>query len=262
MSRHYPLSLFSTAFVLALSCAPAFAQDAEQTAPPEGWTGTGELGLAMARGNARSENLNAKLAFGMETTQWKHDVYLAALRAKGEVEGDFDGDGIEEERYELSANRYETGASSAYKFDDRNYAVGALRYENDDFSPYEYQATASAGYGHYFARNDRTTFSGEIGPGYRRGRDAETGQIESGVIGRGKLDLSHKLTDNTELFDTLLVEAGSDNTFAQNDLGVAVAMNEQFALKAGLQARYNSDVEPGTKKTDTLTTLNLVYNFD
>jgi putative salt-induced outer membrane protein len=57
------------------------------------------------------------------------------------------------------------------------------------------------------------------------------------------------------------VEAGSDNTFMQNDIGIAVAMNEKFALKAGLQARRNSDVEPGTKNTDTLTTINLVYKI-
>ncbi|MCW5580409.1 MAG: DUF481 domain-containing protein [Luteimonas sp.] len=249
--------------LLALACAPAFAQDETATPPPSGWTGTGELGFALARGNARSENLNAKLAFGKETQQWKHDWYAQALRAKGEVSGDFDGDGVSEERYELNANRYELGASSGYKFDPRNAIVGTLRYENDDFSPYEYQATASINYGRIFVDGERTRFSGEIGPGYRRARSLETGGIESDAIVRGKLDFAHKLTANTELFNVLLVESGSDNTFAQNDLGVAVAMNEAFALKAGLQARHNTDVDAaaGVKKTDTLTTLNLVYRF-
>lgn len=249
--------------LIAFSPMPLIAQDAEPTtAPPEGWHGTGEVGLALARGNARSENLNAKLAMGKEDDMWRHDFYLSLLRSKGEVTGDFDGDGVEEKRYELSANRLEAGAASAYKFDDRSYLVGALRYENDDFSPYEYQATASIGYGYYFVRNDRTTFSGEIGPGYRRGRNAETGEIENGFIVRGLLDLSHQLTDTTELFNTFLVESGSDNTFMQNDFGVAVAMSKAFALKAGLQARRNSDVQPGIKNTDTLTTLNLVYNIE
>jgi len=249
--------------LIALCPTTLIAQDAEPTAaPPEGWHGTGELGLALARGNARSENLNAKLAMGKESDVWRHDFYLSMLRAKGEVTGDFNGDGVPEERYALSANRLDAGASSAYKFDDRSYMVGALRYENDDFSPYDYQATAAVGYGYYFVKNDRTTFSGEIGPGYRRGRNAETGEIESGVIARGLLDLSHQLTDTTELFNTFLVESGSDNTFMRNDFGIAVAISDAFALKAGLQARRNSDVEPGIKTTDTLTTLNLVYNIE
>src|SRR3546814_11597480 len=87
----------------------------------------------------------------MRISDWSSDVCSSDL----EVSGDFDGDGVEEERYELSANRYEIGASSAYKFDPRNYVVGSARYENDDFSPYDYQAIASAGYGHKFIENER-----------------------------------------------------------------------------------------------------------
>ena len=255
MSRKLLLPL-----LLATTPLATHAQDAPAT--PEGWTGTGELGLALARGNARSESVNAKLAFAREDEYWKHSFQAAALRSKGEVTGDFDGDGVEEERYELSANRYEVGASSAYKFDPRNYIVGSARYENDDFSAYEYQAVASVGYGHRFLDGERTSLSTEIGPGYRRARDAETGEVESGVVARGLLDFKHQLTDNTAIYDTFLVEAGSDNTFAQNEIGIAVAMNEKFALKAALQARHNSTVEPGTHKTDTLTTINLVYKIN
>ena len=61
------------------------------------------------------------------------------------------------------------------------------------------------------------------------------------------------------IFDTLLVEAGSDNTFVQNDIGIQVAINKTLALKAALQARHNTDVLDGIDKTDTLTTINLVW---
>jgi len=60
----------------------------------------------------------------------------------------------------------------------------------------------------------------------------------------------------------LLVESGSDNTFTQFNTGIAVAMNESFALKFGFEVRNNSDVPPSvSEKTDTTTTMNLVYNF-
>lgn len=246
----------------------AFAQDA---APQGVWTGTGEAGFAMTRGNTKSENLNARLAFGMEDASWKHDWYLTALRAKAETDqfivGTNPDTGAPEvlpagTRYELTANRYEAGASSAYKFDDRNYIVGALRYENDDFSPYAWQGVFSVGYGHVFVKNDTTYFAAEVGPGFRRARDAVTRRAENNAVGRGKLDFSHKLTANTTLYDTFLIESGKDNTFMQNDIGVQVAMNEKFALKAGYQIRRNSEVLPGIKKNDSLTTLNLVYNFN
>lgn len=253
----------SALLVAAALPAAAFAQDAK----PQGvWTGTGEAGFAMTSGNTKSENLNAKLAFGMEDNQWKHDWYLTALRSKAEtaiLAVDDAGNIVDAgTTYDVTANRYEAGASSAYKFDDRNYVVGALRYENDDFSPYAWQGVFSVGYGHVFVKNDTTYFAGEIGPGFRRARDAVTREAENNAIGRGKLEFSHKLTDSTTLYDTFLVESGKDNTFMQNDIGLQVAMNEKFALKAGYQIRRNTDVLPGIKKNDSLTTLNLVYNFN
>lgn len=257
---HRSLALASalvSATLLSFGSSSAVAQDAEN----EGWTGTGELGLALARGNSRSDNLNAKIQFQNEDAQWKHNYFLSVLRAKGEVKGDFDGDGVTEERFELNANRYEAGASSALKVNEVSSWVVALRYEKDDFAPFDRQATASMGYGHNFIKNDTTTFSGEIGPGYRVAKDADTGETEKDVIARGLLEFKHRITDNTQLFNTLLIESGDDNTFGQNDVGVSVAMSEAFALKAGFQVRHNTDVGPGIEKTDTLTKVNLVYNI-
>lgn len=245
-----PLAAVLAAAVLAP--LPAMAQD---------WTGTGELGIAASRGNARSENVNAKLAFAREDARWKHDFHAAVLRSKGEVLGDFDGDGVPEERFELSANRYELGASSAYKTSERSRWLAAVRYEDDDFAPYTSQATLSLGYGHTFVDTEATGLSVEIGPGYRRAERAGDGETETGLIARGKLDWRHALTATTALTNVLLVESGSDNTFAQNDFGVAVAMNERFSLKAGLQVRHNTEVEPGIESTDSLVTVNLVYTF-
>lgn len=262
MSRHTKTTSLSVSAALLAVLLPLTAT-AQDDPAEDGWTGTGEVGLAMARGNSRSENLNAKLAFSRKDDRHEYAFHAAALRAKGEVSDDFDGDGVAEERYALSANRYELGAASAWRFDPRNHLSGSARYENDDFSPYAYQATVAISYGRRFIDSERTRLMGEIGPGYRRAREVDTGLVQSSVIARGMLDFHHQLTANTELFNVLLVESGKDNTFAQNDLGVAVAMNERFALKAGLQARHNTEVDTdaGVRRTDTLTTVNLVYNF-
>jgi putative salt-induced outer membrane protein len=246
------LQLFALAACAAL---PTIASAA-------GWTGTGELGLAVTTGNAQSENLNGKLGFINEDDQWKHSAALSLLRAKGEVVGDFDGDGSVESSRQLTASRYDFAASSAYKYSQRTSWVTSLRYENDDFAPSESQLTFAIGHGYQWIDSETTKLRTEIGPGYRRAKDAGTGESQSDFIVRGGLDFSHVLTSNTDLYNNLLLESGSDNTFVQNELGVAVAMNATLALKAGLQARHNTEVGPGIKQTDTLTTLNLVYTFD
>lgn len=246
-------TLLAVAVAMALPVAPALAED--------GWSGTGELGLSMARGNSRAENLNARLAFEKEAEDWTHRFSLAGLRARGDVTADFDGDGVPETRLETTANRYQVAASSALNMTERSSWISSLRYERDDFAAYDYQATIAVGYGHKFIDNDTTRLATSIGPGYRRARYASTQEVEGQMIARGTLEFAHELTETTRLTNDLLVESGSDNTFAQNDLGVAVAINSAMALKVGLQARHNTQTEPGRKSTDTLTTLNLVYKF-
>jgi putative salt-induced outer membrane protein len=249
--------LVASALLLAL---PLVGQAEDGT-----WSGSGELGFALTRGNTKSENLNTKLQLKKEDEVWKHNFYLNALRSKGEANGNYD----------LTANRYEAGASSGYKLDERSYIVGAGRYENDDFSPYSYQWIVSLGYGYTVIKNERTELSFEAGPGYRRldkrgyftllGDPAVSTYIPSetdgALVGRGLVAFRHKLTDTTSFENILLVEAGSENKFLQNDAGLAVSMTDKLALKLGYQVRHNSEVTPGTKKTDQLATTNLVYKF-
>ena len=229
------------------------------------WTGSGEVGFALTTGNTKSQNLNAKLAFKKEDEQWKHNFFLNALRSKGEANGEYD----------LTANRYEVGASSGYKFDERSYLVGAARYENDDFSPYSYQWIVSLGYGYTLIKNAQTELSAEVGPGYRRTDPrayiVTSGEppvatvidpdVEGNIVGRGLVSFKHKFNESTSFENTTLVEAGSNNSFVQNDAGLAVSMSERLALKLGYQVRHNSDVSPDKKKTDQLVTTNLVFKF-
>jgi putative salt-induced outer membrane protein len=249
--------LLASACLLAVP-ALAHAEDGD-------WSGSGELGFAATSGNTKSQNLNAKLAFKKEDMRWKHAFHLNALRSKGEIADD----------YELTANRFEVGASSGYKFDERSYLVGAARYENDDFSPYEYQWVVSLGYGYTFIKNQRTELSAEIGPGFRR-LDERPYPVTAGtppvttiinpdakgnIVGRGLIAFKHKFNEITAFENTVLIEAGSNNNYVQNDAGLAVSMNKKFALKLGYQIRHNSEVSPGKEKTDQLLTTNLVYNF-
>jgi len=248
---------------LALATTPVLAQDAGSSDQQPGWNGTGELGYVSSSGNSKSENVNAKLGLKFEDEDWKHSFELAWLRQRSEITVLVDPNdptsGVRE--LEDTANRWQVGASTARKLDERNSLYTSLRYDDDAFAAYDYQATVSVGWGHQAIRTEDTKLYFEVGPGYKRIKDSVTGESSSDFIARGKLEFETALTANTSLVDTALVEAGPDNTFVQNDLGVKVAMNERFAIKAGLQLRYNSEVPEGRTSTDRLTTVNLVYDF-
>jgi putative salt-induced outer membrane protein len=97
------------------------------------------------------------------------------------------------------------------------------------------------------------------GPGYRFAELRDTGESEDGLIFRGDAGFEHQLTETTRIVDRFLVETGSDNTYLQNDLGLEVAIKGALALRLGYQVRHNTDVPAGTEKTDTLTTVGLIY---
>ena len=241
--RKFPPAAIAFALLLP---ATAFALPAAE-APVTGWKGQGELGLTLSRGNADSQSLVGKLNVGYEDALWKNAFGAAFLHGES--------DDVE------SARRYEAFATSGRRLGAKSYLFGSLRTERDHFASYEYQWTGAAGYGYEAIKDATTHLTLEIGAGYRWSKLQGVRVHENEAIARGYLDFGHKLTASTSFYETLLVEAGKDNTFAKNDLGLQVAMTDALALKAGLEVRHNTDVLAGVKKTDTLTTVNVVYGF-
>lgn len=211
------------------------------------WSGKGELGGVLTRGNTESETISGKVDVSKEVDRWKHSAGFSILRA---VTNDV-----------TTANRWELRGESDYKLTDRSYLFGALRYEDDEFTNYNYQSSASLGYGYKFIDTDRTKLDGKIGVGYRFAELRATGEGADEAIVRGVVDFSHQLTDTTKVTNAFLVEAGSDNTYLQNVLSLAVKINAALALGLSYEVRHNTEVLPGTEKTDQVVTANLVFEF-
>lgn len=222
------------------------------------WTGKSEAGLVVASGNTETETANARINMKYETEQWKNTVGGAALYAS-----DVDG---------KTANRWETFGELGWKFTERNFLFGAGRYEEDEFSGFEYQTTISGGVGRRFLDRPNTTMVGTVGAGYKffETRDSfdndtgaliEAGRSDSEVVFRSTIDFEHKFSATTSLVDKFIIESGANNTFVQNDISLQVKMTDVLALAVGYGVRSNSNPPPEFKKTDTLTTINLVYDI-
>jgi len=224
------------------------------------WTGKGEGGLVLSRGNSDATSINAKLDVADEIGPWKNAVFAAGLYGKNAA---FATAQRLEARYELD-----------HKVSDRMYAFVGIRGERDLFSGFDYQATLSAGMGYKFVDTATTKLSGTLGAGYRRLRPEELIKAPSGevverikgnasgnVVATGGLNFEQQITKTTKLLDKLLIESGSSNSSIANDFGVQVSMSERLALSVGYGIRYNTDPAPGTKKLDELTTVNVVYNI-
>lgn len=209
------------------------------------WTGKGDVGASMATGNSENQAASATLEMKNKLDLWEHTLGFA---------GNYGNDGDE-----TTAQRWEVRAQTQREITERAYAFGAARYEDDRFSNYDFQTSIAGGLGYKIIDTDKTKFWVQGGPGYRYAELQETGESEDGLIFRGDAGYEHQLTDTTKIVDRLLVEAGSDNTYVQNDLGLEVTITGALGLRVGYQVRHNSDVQPGIENTDTLTTVGLLY---
>jgi putative salt-induced outer membrane protein len=221
------------------------------------WTGKAEAGYVAARGNSDTESANVKAMIAREFDRWKHTLELAGVYAADEVEA--------------TSQRWNVRGQSDYKIGDRGFWFGSGRYEEDRFSGFEYQTTYGTGLGWRFFDGPTTKLSGQVGAGYRISRTRESladdgvtlipSAREEELIGQLGVDFEHALTETTKVLNKLLVESGSDNTFVQNDLSLQVQIIGALSLAVGYSVRYNSDPPAEFTSTDTLTTLNLVYEL-
>jgi putative salt-induced outer membrane protein len=222
------------------------------------WSSRSEVGFVAARGNTVSETANAKFEITRETQDWKNffgasGLYGRASRIESAQRWDA--------RYQLDRN------IRAQTF----WFVGG-RYEDDRYSGFAYQGTATAGFGRKFYDTQLTKLTSQIGAGYRSLRQEDLirddanaviaripGERSSDMVVNAALTYEHSFNENTRILNSLLIESGQANTLTRNDLSFQVKMTEVLALSLGLSVRNNSEPQPGLKNTDTLTTVNLVY---
>lgn len=232
----------------AVKMALAIMTLVASTATQADWSGGGELGLVFARGNTDTETLNGSLGLEYTREKWTNATSVSFLRS--ETEGNVD------------ASRFVATNDTQYALSPVSYIIGTARYDQDKFSSFEFQTSASIGYGRKVVDNERQTLALEFGPGVRYSEIRSTGETETDLIGRGSLDYRRAVSDTAELTNVSLVETGSSNTFFENETALSVSINDALALKTAFSIRHNTDVEPGREKTDYLTTLNLVYSFE
>jgi putative salt-induced outer membrane protein len=228
----------------------AIAQDA--------WSTRSELGFVAARGNTSAETGNAKVEIVREINKWKYTLGTTGLYGKSQ---------------EITTAQHVDGRFQADKaFAERMFWFGALRYEDDRFSGFDYQTTATTGLGRKFIDTDATKLTIQVGVGFRALRPETTVRDDTGLIvaripgerdqdavANGALTFSHAINDHMKVIESLLVESGEANTLTRNDLSLEVKMIRTLALSLGVSVRHNSVPRNALKRTDTLTTVNLVY---
>lgn len=240
-----------TVACLAMAASPlAFAQDTTRN-----WEGEAELGYLATTGNTEETNLNGRLGFVHEVSDWRNLADFLSVYSQADDE--------------TTAERYRATAETNYKFAEYQYWFLRGNYEDDRFSGYDFQSSATTGYGNRVWQPSEDTFLQlAIGVGYRFNKleqpDPETGsRDEDQPIARlaGRLDF--ELSENALFRQELSAETGLDdeNTIAESVTSVQASLIGELALKLAYRVKHTTDAPPGAEKTDTETSISVLYGF-
>ena len=235
--------------ILLIWCLfPLVLNAAENTESNQGvWTGKGGLGFTSTSGNSDSESLNASLGITYEIEKWKHSASLRVIQAESEGK--------------TSADSLVFNGRSEHEFGEKSYAFGKVRYEDDEFSGYDYQASLAFGVGSRFIENEQHLLDASIGLGVRSIKDSDTKDTEDEEIITGDLIYEYRISETATLKEKILVESGDENTYSESDTSLTLRIEGNLAAKISYLVKRNSDVPPGTDKTDEITTISLLYEF-
>lgn len=233
-------------FLGVILVGPVLAQEEaanEETSP---WSGKANLGYLATSGNTENSSLNSGFEVAYTSGKWAHILNFLAINSS--------------ESEQTTAELYELGWKTEYNFSEYNFMFGRANWRKDRFSAYNTQMSQTAGYGRRLIDSGAHTLSVEVGAGARQS-ELQDGRSENDLIFRGGLDYKWTFSETADFTQVFVVESGDVNTYMQSISAVRAQLIGSLALVASYTVKNNSDVPPGTEKTDTFTALSLEYGF-
>lgn len=231
--------------VAAFLCGPTCAFGAVKPGSSP-WSGSAELGGVATTGNSSTSSLDGKFRLGYASGPWTTELHLGVLHASAAGT--------------TTANRLFGDLGTRHTLGPDAYVSGNLRGTHDSFSGYRYQTSAALGLGRQLIHTRSTDLRAEIGPGYRQAQ-VDGGPTERDAIVRLHGVFSYRFTSKAHFDQTLTTIAGTDDTELESVTALTTAITGALALKLSYTLLHNTIVPPGSKKTDTFTSVNLVYAF-
>lgn len=228
------------ALVLALT-TPVLAQEEERN-----YDASASLGYVATSGNTDTSTFNTELLLRYTHQRWTHNAKFQGLGSQ--------------ENNRTRAERYLLENKSDFALEGDHYVYGKASYLDDRFSGFDYQASASAGYGRWLIRGDSLELEAFGGAGYRQNSIINGGNEGEAIFTLGQ-NLAWQLSDSSRITQSFVTDIGDQLTQSRLEVGLESNIIGRIATKIAFQARNTSKVPAGNKKTDTLTSVSLVYTF-
>ncbi|MDK1289592.1 DUF481 domain-containing protein [Pseudoalteromonas umbrosa] len=232
------------------------------------WELTSEVGAIVTSGNTETTTLKGALKAKHNLESWRNEYKLDGIFSEGESENE---DGVKEK--ETTSRKYEISLQGNYELNEENshlFIYGS--YTKDHFGAYRSEAVFSVGYGLRLLNTQNMYLDVQLGPGIKQFEYAESaidektglslaGETDSEAIGLAKLDYQWQVSENARFTQLVGIEYGSTNTKTISESALLTKIHGSLQMKVAYNITHNSDVDEDKEKTDTETSLTLVYNF-
>ncbi|MDP4530042.1 DUF481 domain-containing protein [Alkalimonas delamerensis] len=221
-----------------------------------GWSSSAELGAITTTGNTEGTSVTGRLNSLQRLERFDNEYQFSAFFKEDKKRLE---DGSSER--ERTAERYSASVKSAYKLEKEHDTLFVLgRHTDDKFGAYRKYSTLAVGYGTRLLNLTDHSLNVEIGPGYFRGKTA-LGETENGLLARAGAIYRWQISENAKFRQEVVVEYGDDNTRTTAETSLTARINGRMQMKAAFTVQNDTDVPLDKKRTDTQTSLTLVYSF-
>ena len=147
-----------------------------------------------------------------------------------------------------------------YSIDEKQRVFGRLAYENDEFSGFDTQVDATTGYNRTLFQEENWFLTAEAGIGARF-TEFETGDDTTEALIRLAGFYEWNIGENALFKQFVGFEIGEELTTTRSETSLETNIVGNLAMKLAINVKHNSDVLPGKDKTDTESTVTVVYRF-
>ena len=234
--------------------APQPATDAATAAaaapvpPKPKWETTAGVGVSYTDGNTETLLFTAN---ALMLRKWETGEFSAGIDA-----GYGNNEGEQNVGYVKGFGQYN------YLISSRFYAFARGEGLNDEISDIHYRATVSAGLGYYLIKNDRTTLSAEVGPGYVWEKVGDD-ERDYATVRFGE-KFTHKISDRARFWQSFEYQPKIDEWteyFLSGEAGIESDLTKQMSLRLVIQDWYISNPAPGRESNDLKIVAGVNYKF-
>jgi len=206
-------------------------------APKKPWQGDVEAGLISSEGNTSAKSLKTGVKLAYEEGNWRHNGAFESFNARQSGEN--------------TAEKYFLEGKSGYTFSESNYAFIYANYTDDRFTEFDFQASASAGYGRVIINSPVQRWDAEIGPGHRVTRD-KNGDETQETIAHIATNYLWNISPTSRFEQNILVESGRSNTVTRSKSSLVAQIASSLSMKLSYTLTYNQEI-PDAVLTDETT---------